>query len=44
MTIQGTYGLPRGDMLNGVMGGSDMITSIPLDLTVVERQPELMSL
>jgi hypothetical protein len=26
----------------GVMGGADMLTFIPLTLTAVERQPELM--
>jgi hypothetical protein len=42
MISQGTDGLSRGDMLNGVMGGADMLTFIPLALTAVERQPELM--
>jgi hypothetical protein len=42
MISQGTDGLSRGDMLTGVMGGADMLTFIPLDLTAVERQPELM--
>jgi hypothetical protein len=42
MISQGTYGLSRGDMLAVVMGGANMLTSIPLDLTTVERQPDLM--
>jgi hypothetical protein len=42
MISQGTYGLSQGDMLTGVMGGADMLTFIPLALTVIERQPELM--
>jgi hypothetical protein len=42
MISQGTDGLYRGDMLTGVMGGADMLTFIPLALTAVERQPELM--
>jgi hypothetical protein len=29
-------------MLTGVVGGADMLTFIPLALTAVERQPELM--
>jgi hypothetical protein len=29
-------------MLTGVIGGADMLTFIPLALTTVERQPELM--
>jgi hypothetical protein len=42
MISQGTDGLSRGDMMMGVMGGADMLTFIPLALTAVERQPELM--
>jgi hypothetical protein len=42
MISQGTDGLSQGDMSTGVMGGADMLTFIPLALTVVERQPELM--
>jgi hypothetical protein len=42
MISQGTDGLSRGDMLTGVMGEANMITFIPLDLTAIERQPELM--
>jgi hypothetical protein len=42
MISQGTEGLSRGDMLTGVMGGAAMLTFIPLALTAVERQPELM--
>jgi hypothetical protein len=41
MISQGTDGLSVGDMLTGVIGGADMLTSIPLDLTAIERQPEL---
>jgi hypothetical protein len=42
MISQGTDGLSQGDMLTGVMGGADMLTFIPLALTVIERQPELI--
>jgi hypothetical protein len=42
MISQGTYGLSRGDMPTGVMGGADMLTFIPLALTAIERQPKLM--
>jgi hypothetical protein len=42
MISQGTDGLSRGDMLMGVMGGSDMLPFIPLALAAFERQPELM--
>jgi hypothetical protein len=42
MISQGTDGLSRGDMLTGVTGGAGMLTFIPLALTAVERQPELM--
>jgi hypothetical protein len=42
MISQGKDGLYQGDMLAGVIGGAGMITSIPLALTVIERQPELM--
>jgi hypothetical protein len=42
MISQGTYALSRGDMLTGVMGGSDMLTFIPLALTAIEQKPELM--
>jgi hypothetical protein len=31
-----------GDMLTGVMGGSHMLTLIPLAITTVERQTEFM--
>jgi hypothetical protein len=42
MISQGTDGLSQGDMLTGVMGGADMLTLIPLALTAVGIQPELM--
>jgi hypothetical protein len=42
MICQGTDCLSRGYMLTGVMGGADMLTFIPLALTTVEQQPELM--
>jgi hypothetical protein len=42
MICQGTDELSRGDMLTGVMGGVDMLTLIPLALTAVELQPELI--
>jgi hypothetical protein len=42
MICQGTDGLSRGDMITGVMGGADMLTFIPLVITAVELQPELM--
>jgi hypothetical protein len=42
MISQGTYGLYRGDMLTGFMGGADMLTFIHVALTAVEQQHELM--
>jgi hypothetical protein len=42
MTFQGTEGFSQGDMLTGVVGVADVLTFIPLVLTAVERQPELM--
>jgi hypothetical protein len=42
MISQGIDGSSRGDMLTGVMRAADMLTFIPLALTAIERQPELM--
>jgi hypothetical protein len=42
MISQGRDGLSQGDMLTGVMGGADILTFIPLALTAVERQPDMM--
>jgi hypothetical protein len=42
MISQGAYGLSRGDILTGVIGGTAMLTFIPLAINAVERQPELM--
>lgn len=37
MIAQGTNGLSRGDMLERVMGGADMLSFVPLDEGAVER-------
>lgn len=36
MIAQGTDGLSRGDMLEGVMGGADMLSFVPLDKGAVD--------
>jgi hypothetical protein len=41
MIEQGTDGLYRGDMMTGVMGGSDMLSFVPSALTAIERQDNL---
>ena len=38
MIEQGTDGLSRGDLMTGVMAGSDMLLYVPLNKTVEERQ------
>ena len=38
MIAQGTDGLSRGDLMTGVMAGSDMLLYVPLNKTVVQRQ------
>ena len=39
MILQGTDGLSRGDMLEGVMRGESMLTHVPLHLSALERWP-----
>jgi hypothetical protein len=39
MICQGIYGLSQGKVITVVMGGSHMLTFIPLDITTVERHP-----
>eukprot|EP00980_Cylindrotheca_fusiformis_P003889 scaffold863_cov100-Cylindrotheca_fusiformis.AAC.4 len=42
MIAQGTDGLSRGGLNEGVMGGEPMESFLPLHLTAFERSPELM--
>ena len=37
MTVQGTDGLSRGDMLEGVLKGRDMLSFVPLHLSAIDR-------
>ena len=39
MIEQGTDGLSRGDLLNGVMTGASMLSFVPLNKSAEERQP-----
>ena len=41
MIVQGTDGLSRGDMLEGVMAGTDMLDFVPINKSAIEVQPEL---
>ena len=41
MIAQGTDGISRGAMNEGVMAGHDMLAYVPLHLSAVERQPNL---
>ena len=41
MIIQGTDGLSRGDMLEGVLKGRDMLSFVPLHLSAIERDNSL---
>jgi hypothetical protein len=41
MIAQGTDGLSRGDLLEGVMKGEDFLSFVPLHLSALERSPEL---
>ena len=41
MIHQGTDGLSRGDMLEGVMKGDSMLSHVPLHVGAIERQPNL---
>jgi len=43
MIEQGTDGLSRGLLLEGVLSGKDMLSYIDLAKTALERQPELIS-
>ena len=43
MIVQGTDGLSRGDLSEGVMKGMDMLSFIPLHLSVFERSKNLKS-
>ena len=42
MIAQGADGLSRGDMYEGVMSGSSMLSFIPLHLTASERSPQVI--
>ncbi|KAL7575469.1 hypothetical protein ACA910_007367 [Epithemia clementina (nom. ined.)] len=41
MIAQGTDGLSRGDLMQGVLTGADMLQYVPLNKTPEERQPGL---
>ena len=41
MIAQGTDGLPRGDLLEGVLNGHSMLSFISLHLSAMEREPSL---
>ena len=41
MIAQGTDGLSRGDLLEGVLKGEKMMTFIPLHVSAIEREPTL---
>ena len=43
MIAQGTDGLSRSDLTNGVMRGTDMLEFVPLHKTAAERQPRLLT-
>jgi len=42
MIAQGTYGLSRGSLLEGVLSGKDMLAYVDLSKTVIERHPSLL--
>ena len=42
MIAQGTDGLSRGDMFEGVMKGASMLSFVPLHKTAIERSPKLL--
>ena len=42
MIAQGTDGISRGEMLEGVMAGEPMLRFIPLNLGACERSRELL--
>jgi hypothetical protein len=43
MIAQGTDGLSRGDLTNGVMRGMPMLEFVPLHKSAIERQPQPVS-
>jgi hypothetical protein len=43
MIAQGTDGCLRGLMMEGVMGGQDMLTFIDLGRTAIEHHPPLLT-
>jgi hypothetical protein len=43
MKWQGTDGLSRGNLLEGVMKGENMLTYVPLHLPALERSPKLLA-
>jgi hypothetical protein len=42
MIAQGTDGISRGDLINGVMGGRQMLEFVPLNQGVDQQAPELV--
>ena len=43
MIEQGTDGISRGNLSEGVMAGEKMLNFIPLNLGAVERHPPLLT-
>ena len=43
MIEQGTDGLSRGNLFEGVLTGKDMMSFIPINLSAIERQIEVLS-
>ena len=43
MISQGTDGLSRGDLLEGVLNGQRMLSFIPLHLSALDREPSLIN-
>ena len=42
MIAQGTDGLSRGDLTEGVMAGDSMLSHVPLRFSALDRQPQLV--
>jgi hypothetical protein len=43
MISQGTDGISRGNLLEGVMAGKEMISFVPISQTICERSPSMLS-
>ncbi len=42
MIAQGTDGLPKGILLEGVVRGEDMLSFVDLSQSAIERHPEVL--